>query len=183
MRILLCISGASLVNLGLKLIPHIKKENELFVVLSKNAKIVLEKENNQILNENNYKDVKFFDDDNIFEGPASGSFKIDKTIIAPCSINTLAKIHSGICDTLITRAAAVALKERKKLILCVREMPFSTISLKQMYELSSQGVSISPPVLGSYAGFKNILEIENFILGKWLDLLDIKNEIYKRWKI
>ena len=100
-----------------------------------------------------------------------------------CSINTLAKIHSGICDTLITRAAAVALKERKKLILCVREMPFSTISLKQMYELSSQGVIISPPVLGSYAGFENILEIENFILGKWLDLLDIKNEIYKRWEI
>lgn len=183
MRILLCITGASLVNLGLKLIPLISKKNELFVILSKNAKVVIKKENSQIFSEKNYKNVKFFDDENIYEGPASGSFKIDKTIIAPCSINSLAKIHSGICDTLITRAAAVSLKEKKPLILCVREMPLSSISLKQMYELSLLGTIIAPPVLGSYAGFKSVNEIENFILGKWLDLLEIKNEIYKRWEI
>lgn len=181
MRILLCITGASLVNLGLKLIPHISKENELFVIISKNAKLVLKKENGIKFDEKLYPNTTFFNDDEIYKAPASGSFGIDKTIIAPCSINTLAKIHSGICDTLITRAAAVSLKEQKKLILSVREMPLSTISLKQMYELSSYGVIIAPPILGSYAGFKSVNEIENFILGKWLDLLEIKNEIYKRW--
>ncbi|MSN96828.1 UbiX family flavin prenyltransferase [Campylobacter sp. FMV-PI01] len=181
MKILLCITGASLVNLGLKMITHLENECDLFVILSKNAKIVLEKENSFKFNINSYKNTIFFNDDEIYQAPASGSFGIDKTIIAPCSINTLAKISNGISDTLITRAAAVSLKEQKKLILGVREMPFSAISLEQMSKLSNLGVVISPPILGSYAGFKSVEEIENFIIGKWLDLLEIKHNLYKKW--
>lgn len=134
------------------------------------------------LNDINYKNITFFDNQNISASIASGSFGIDKTIITPCSINTLAKISNGISDTLLTRAAAVALKERKPLILGIREMPLSTISLRQMAELSALGVVIAPPIVGLYSSDKSIDDIYNFIVGKWLDLLGIENKIYKRWQ-
>ena len=121
------------------------------------------------------------DDSDLAAAPSSGSFGIDATIVAPCSINTLAKIHAGFADTLITRAAAVALKERKRLVLGVREMPFSTLSLEHAAKLSALGAVIAPPVLGYYSAQNSLEDMENFIIGKWLDLLDIKHRIYQRW--
>ena len=121
------------------------------------------------------------DDPDLAAAPSSGSFGIDATIVAPCSINTLAKIHAGFADTLITRAAAVALKERKKLVLGVREMPFSTLALEHAAKLSALGAVIAPPVLGYYSAQNSLEDMENFIIGKWLDLLGLKHQIYKRW--
>lgn len=192
-KILVAISGASGVNLGVKLANEIAKTSECHVIISHNAKLVLSKEEEISLEDNNksseifqiYKNLKntakIYDDSDISASLASGSFGIKASIIAPCSINTLAKIHAGFADTLITRAAAVALKERRKLILGVREMPFSTIALEQMARLSSMGVIIAPPVLGYYADIKSVEDMENFIIGKWLDALGIENQIYKRW--
>ena len=125
--------------------------------------------------------TQFLDDENLAAGVASGSFGINATIIAPCSLNTLAKIKRGIADTLMTRSAAVALKERKKLILGVREMPFSTLALKQMAKLSKMGVIIAPPVLASYTNATNLDELRHFIIGKWLDLLEIPHDLYQKW--
>ena len=121
------------------------------------------------------------DDSDLAAAPSSGSFGIDATIVAPCSINTLAKIHAGFADMLITRAAAVALKERKRLILGVREMPFSTLALEHAAKLSALGAVIAPPVLGYYSGQNSLEDMENFIIGKWLDLLGLEHQIYKRW--
>ena len=121
------------------------------------------------------------DDSDLAAAPSSGSFGIDATIVAPCSINTLAKIHAGFADTLITRAAAVALKERKRLVLGVREMPFSTLALEHAAKLSTLGAVIAPPVLGYYSGQSSLKDMENFIIGKWLDLLGLEHQIYKRW--
>ncbi|MFC2572079.1 MAG: UbiX family flavin prenyltransferase [Campylobacter sp.] len=121
------------------------------------------------------------DDSGLAAAPSSGSFGINATIVAPCSINTLAKIYAGFADTLITRAAAVALKERKRLVLGVREMPFSTLALEHAAKLSALGAVIAPPVLGYYSGQNSLEDMENFIIGKWLDLLDIKHRIYQRW--
>ena len=121
------------------------------------------------------------DDSDLAAAPSSGSFGIDATIVAPCSINTLAKIHAGFADTLITRAAAVALKERKRLVLGVREMPFSTLALEHAAKLSALGAVIAPPVLGYYSGQNSLEDMENFIIGKWLDLLGLEHQIYKRW--
>ncbi|QKF92223.1 UbiX family flavin prenyltransferase [Campylobacter sp. CCUG 57310] len=192
-KILVAISGASGVNLGVKLANEIAKTSECHVIISHNAKLVLSKEEEILLEDNNksselyqiYKNLKntakIYDDSDISASLASGSFGIKASIIAPCSINTLAKIHAGFADTLITRAAAVALKERRKLILGVREMPFSTLALEQMARLSSMGVIIAPPVLGYYADIKSVEDMENFIIGKWLDALGIENQIYKRW--
>ena len=121
------------------------------------------------------------DNSDLAAAPSSGSFGIDVTIVAPCSINTLAKIHAGFANTLITRAAAVALKERKRLVLGVREMPFSTLALEHAAKLSALGAVIAPPVLGYYSGQNSLEDMENFIIGKWLDLLGLEHQIYKRW--
>ena len=127
------------------------------------------------------KKTQFLDDENLAASVASGSFGINATIIAPCSLNTLAKIKHGFADTLITRGAAVALKERKKLILCVREMPFSTLALKQMTKLSKMGAIIAAPVYASYFKAQNLSDLQNFIIGKWLDLLEIPHDLYQKW--
>ena len=151
---------------------------------SQNSQLLLS--NNEILalckKKFNLKKTHFFDDENLAAAVSSGSFGIDKTIIAPCSLNTLAKIKAGFADTLILRAAAVALKERKTLVLGVREMPFSTLALKQMTRLSKMGVIIAPPVFASYFKAENLDDLRNFIVGKWLDLLGIEHELYKRWR-
>ena len=122
-----------------------------------------------------------YGDSDLAAAPSSGSFGTCAVIVAPCSINTLAKIHAGFADTLITRAAAVALKERKRLILGVREMPFSTLALEHAAKLSALGAVIAPPVLGYYSAQNSLEDMENFIIGKWLDLLGLKHQIYKRW--
>ncbi len=169
-KVLVCISGASGASLGLKLYNLIPSEYERYLVLSKNAKIVLEKEENIFL------------DDDIAAAPASGSFGIDITFVVPTSMNTLAKIALGIADNLITRAALVAIKEKKKLILAPREMPFSEIHLEHMLKLSRlQNVFIAPPIIAYYNKPKTIEDIEMFLIGKWLDLAGIKNNYYKRW--
>lgn len=189
MKILVCITGASYAKIGLELLKLIPSNHEIYAIISENAKRVLSAENGisadtldkitQNLSLN--KGINFIKNSNISANVASGSFGIDSTIIAPCSINSLAKISTGISDSLILRAAAVALKERKKLILGVREMPFSAISLKQMNELSLLGAVVAPPILGGYSG-ENLDQIERLIIGKWLDLCGIKHEIYTRWQ-
>lgn len=185
MKILLGISGSSSVHLGLKLLENLEKKAKVFCIITEGAKISFEAENKKKLDKickERFKKVVFFEDNNLKAPVSSGSFGIKKTIIAPCSLSTLAKIHAGISDTLLTRACAVALKEQKKLILGVREMPFSFLNLKQMTKLSLQGVCIAPPIYASYSGVKNLEDLENFIVGKWLDLLKIKHNLFKKWK-
>jgi len=171
MKILVCISGASGVNLGLKLYNLIPPEHERYLCVSENAKTVFEKEENIYLNSD------------ISAPPASGSFGIDVTFIVPCSMNTLAKIALGIADNLITRSAQVAIKEKKKLIIAPREMPFSEIYLSHMLTLSRlQNVIIAPPVFGYYSNPESIDDIEKFLIGKWFDLAGIENRLFKRWE-
>ncbi|MBK1971985.1 UbiX family flavin prenyltransferase [Campylobacter sp. TTU_617] len=186
MKILLGISGSSSVNLGLKLLKHLEKEKiETFCIISNGAKLSFYNENHKdlkLLCKEEFKKTIFFENDDLSAAVSSGSFKINQTIIAPCSISTLAKIHSGFADTLLTRACAVALKERKKLILAVREMPFSTLNLEHMAKLSMLGVIIAPPIYATYSKIKSLEDLDNFIIGKWLDLLDIEHNLYKRWE-
>lgn len=182
MKILVCISGASGVNLGIKLLLSMPKTLETFAILSKSAKNVLRLENGVVFHEKSFKNITFLDNENLAAPVSSGSFGIKKTIIAPCSINTLGKISSGISDTLITRAAAVAIKEQKQLILGIREMPLSHIILNQLSMLSSIGVSIAPPIYANYANIKTLDDLENFFVGKWLDIMDLEHNLYKKWE-
>ncbi len=172
MKIVIAITGASGANLGVKFIKKLPKEYEKFVIISENAKVVLQKENN----------IEILNDKEISASISSGSFKTDAMCIIPCSMNTLAKISYGIADNLTTRTASVMIKERRKLLLAPREMPYSTIALENMLKLSSLGVIIAPPVAGFYSNPKTIEEMENFFIGKWFDLLGIENNLFKRWE-
>ncbi|MBN2869599.1 MAG: UbiX family flavin prenyltransferase [Campylobacterales bacterium] len=171
MKIVVGISGASGAALGIKTLRALPESVQKHLILSEHAQIVLEKEENLTVHRN----------DEIWASVASGSYGADAMIITPCSMNTLAKIACGIADNLITRAAAVMIKERRTLVLAPREIPFSPIALENMHKLSMLGVIIAPPVL-AYYGEQNTLEaMENFMIGKWFDLLGIDNNLYKRW--
>ncbi len=173
MKIVVATSGASGVNLGLKTLELLPKEIEKHFIMSDNSQTVLSKE---------MSNVTLHDNSNIGASIASGSFGVDAMIITPCSMNTLAKIACGISDNLITRAAAVMIKEQKKLILAPREMPFSAIALENMQKLATLGIIIAPPVMAYYSEQQRLDEMENFIIGKWFDLLGIENNLYKRWE-
>jgi flavin prenyltransferase len=171
-RLIIGISGASGVGLGLKVIEALPQEIEKYIIISDHAKVVLHKEENQFLLSN----------DDIGAITASGSFKTDGMLIVPCSMNTLAKIAYGIADNLLTRSASVMLKEKRPLLLAPREMPFSSIALENMLKLSTYGVHIAPPILGYYADIHSLDDMENFLIGKWFDLLGIEHTLFKRWE-
>ena len=172
LKIVVASSGASGVNLGVKAVKLLPKEIEKHFIMTKNSQIVLDKEMG----------ITLHDNDDISASISSGSFGVDAMIIAPCSMNTLAKIACGIADNLVTRCASVMIKEHKKLILAPREMPFSAIALENMHKLAALGVIIAPPVMAYYSEQQTLDEMENFIIGKWFDLLGIENNLYKRWE-
>jgi len=172
MKLIIATSGASGVNLGVKALKLLPKEVDKHFIMTKNSKIVLDKEQNLTLHV----------DEDISASIASGSFGTDAMLIAPCSMNTLAKIACGISDNLVTRCASVMIKEHKKLILAPREMPFSAIALENMQKLATLGVIIAPPVMAYYSEQQTLDEMENFMIGKWFDLLGIENNLYKRWE-
>ena len=184
MKITVAISGASGSILGINFIKQIPKNIEVFAVFSKSAKKALKLENNISTDEifKEFKNVTIFKDSNIGASIASGSFKVDKMIILPCSQNTLAKCAVGISDSLITRAFTVMLKEKREIIIAPREMPLNTIALKNMLTLSKLGVTIAPPILGYYSNQQSLEDMEKFLIGKWFDLLKIENNLYKRWE-
>lgn len=172
-KIVVAVSGASGVNMGIKVLELLPSSVEKHFIMSQNAKTVLAKE---------MKGIFVHDNEDISASIASGSFGVDAMIIVPCSMNTLAKISCGIADNLTTRCASVMIKEQKKLILAPREMPFSPIALENMHKLSSLGIIIAPPVMAYYSEQQTLNEMENFVIGKWFDLLEIENSLYKRWQ-
>ncbi|RUM73382.1 MAG: 3-octaprenyl-4-hydroxybenzoate carboxy-lyase [Sulfurovum sp.] len=173
MKLVVAITGASGIELGKKFIAYLPDGIDAHVIVSDNALTVESFENKQITLHNA---------DNIAASISSGSFRVDATAIIPCSMNTLAKIACGISDNLITRVAAVALKEQRKLLLAPRELPFSAITLENMLKLSRLGVIIAPPVMGYYAQADSLEDMERFLIGKWYDALGIDNDLYTRWK-
>ena len=206
MKIIVGISGASSVHLGIRVANEILAAgHEVCAIISDGARVTFKSEkaweylgNSRIPNENlgnsripneNFLQIEEFLDEkidiqsNMWDGAASGSSGYESMIIAPCSSNTLAKVAAGICDNLLLRAAAVMLKEQRKLIIAPREMPFSPLSIKHMSELSGLGVMFAPPMIAHYSKPLSLNDAENFIIGKWLDCLNIKNNLFKRWKI
>jgi len=184
LKLTVAVSGASGVNLAIKFILNLPKDIETFLVFSKSAQKALKLENGLKIKNifKKTKNITILKDKDIGACIASGSFKIDKMIIIPCSQNTLAKCSVGIADSLITRAFSVMLKENKEIIIAPRELPFNNISLKNMLKLSKLGVIIAPPILGYYSDQQSLQDMENFLIGKWFDLLNIEHSLYKRWK-
>ncbi|MEM7562470.1 MAG: flavin prenyltransferase UbiX [Pseudomonadota bacterium] len=113
--------------------------------------------------------------------PASGSSVADAMVVCPCTMGSLASIAIGSSDNLIHRAADVAIKERKTLILVPRETPFSSIHLENMLKLSQIGVVILPPNPGFYQGVSSVADLVDFVVARILDQLGIENNLSPRW--
>ena len=112
---------------------------------------------------------------------ASGSAKVDAYVICPCSMGTLGTIASGAMQNLIHRAASVALKEERKLVLVPRETPLSAIHLENMLTLKRAGATILFAAPGFYHGAETVDDLVDFVVGRCLDLLGLENALVKRW--
>lgn len=184
-RYIVGITGASGSIYGVRLIEElIKKDNEIYLVITNNGIKVLEYEL-EINFEEWLRDIKESSGnlnlcgiDDMFSSIASGSFKTDGMIIAPCSMGTLSKISNGISDNLLVRAADVMIKEKRKLILIPRETPLSSIHLQNMLFLSNLNVLIIPPMPAFYEKPKTIEELVNFTVGRILSSLNVDNNLY-----
>jgi 4-hydroxy-3-polyprenylbenzoate decarboxylase len=113
---------------------------------------------------------------------ASGSYPVDGMVVAPCSIHSMAAIAAGVSDNLLVRAADVCLKERRKLILMVRETPLHLGHLETMAALARIGAIIAPPVPAFYHKPETVLDIVDHTVGRVLDLLGLPDEQARRWQ-
>lgn len=125
--------------------------------------------------------IRIFRNTDLFAPIASGTSVPDAMIVIPCSMGTLGRIAGGLSSNLLERAADVTLKERKKLILAVRESPLHTIHLQNMTKLSKLGAFITPLMPGFYNHPSSIDDIVDFMVGKILDQLEISHKLYKKW--
>jgi len=113
---------------------------------------------------------------------ASGSYKTDGMIVAPCSMKTLAAIATGLADNLVSRAADVVLKERRRLVLMVRETPLNLAHLRNMTTVTEMGGIVYPPVPSFYAKPESLEAMVNQTVGRVLDLFDIESGLVRRWQ-
>ena len=179
-KIVIAITGASgSIYAKLLLDTLVLIENiEVGILLSDNAKTVWKTE----LENEDYKKYPFtFYDKTNFNAPfASGSAKYDTMVVVPCSMGTLGRIAHGISNDLLTRAADVILKERRKLILVARETPYSLIHINNMKTVTEAGGIICPATPSFYSQPKTIEEVPKTVVDRVLDLMNLENESY-RW--
>lgn len=182
-KLIVAISGASGAIYGVRLLEALKNSQiETHLIISKAGKITLAQETNLSVSEvEKLADFSYKYED-IGAVISSGSFKTDGMIIAPCSMKTMAEIATGVTSNLISRAADVILKERRKLVLAVRETPFHLGHLRNMTQLTEMGAIIAPPLPAFYQQPKTIDDIVNHSTGRLLDLFDIECDMVKRWQ-
>ncbi len=185
MRIVVGISGASGVVLAVKLVRELYNRSiDVFTIVTENALRVFKHEcGSGVRDIARYSKALYREYD--MDAPiSSSSFIINGMVIIPCSMNTIAKLAYGIIDNLLLRAADNQIRLKKPLILVPRETPLSRIHLRNLYRLSRiESIYILPPVLTYYHRPKTLEDMENFIIGKILDIFNIKHELYRRWGV
>ncbi len=182
-KIIVGISGASGICYGVRLLELLHQADmETHLVMSRSAKVTLGYEMDMKVAEVQALADHVHAPDDIGAAIASGSVKTLGMMIVPCSIRTMSEIATGVTSTLLTRAADVILKERRKLVMMVRETPLHTGHLRTMTALSEMGAIIAPPVPAMYARPATIEDMIDHTLGRLLDLFDIDNIQVRRWK-
>ncbi|AFV05194.1 3-polyprenyl-4-hydroxybenzoate carboxy-lyase UbiX [Dehalobacter sp. CF] len=183
MKILLAMTGATGVIYGVRLLEVLKEtEHRVSLIMSGWAKETLSLETDYSVDYIQSLADTVYDNNDLAAAVASGSYGIDATIVAPCSMKTLSAIANGYSDNLIVRASDVALKERRPLFLMVRETPLSSIHLKNMTTVTEAGGILIPPMPAFYHRPKTIDDIVNQSVGKVLDLLKIPHNLFERWR-
>jgi len=182
-RLIVGISGASGIVYGIRLLQLLRNTPvETHLVMTRAAEIALAHETDCKAAElRALADVAYRIDD-IGAALSSGSFRTAGMIVAPCSIRSMSEIASGVTTTLLTRAADVTLKERRRLVLMVRETPLHTGHLRTMLALSEMGAIVAPPVPAFYAVPASIAEMVDQTVGRVLDLFDIDVGTVRRWR-
>ena len=182
-RLVLAITGATGSIYGVRLLQEMRRAQTLEThvvvsragVLSATAELGVGRHELEALGDFSYSDR------DIGARLASGSFKTDGMIIAPCSMKTLAAIATGLTDNLVTRAADVTLKERRRLVLLVRETPLHLVHLRNMLTVTEMGGVIFPPVPAFYAKPESVDALVDQTVGRVLDLFAIDSPLVRRW--
>ena len=183
MKYFISIGGASGSIYGIRLLQELNKTgHEVHLVISETAKKIINHETRYTYNAIKKKAVVVYDNDDLYAGPASGSFPLDGMIVIPCSMKTLSEIANGCGDTLTSRAASCCLKEGRKLVLVVRETPLDVPGIRNMLAAKESGAIILPAMPAFYHQPKNIEELVDFIVGKVFDQLGLQHTLFKRWK-
>lgn len=184
MKLVVAITGASGAIYGIELLKILRDfpQIETHLIISKSAAITIAHETQYKISEVKTLADHYYNIENIAACLASGSFKVDGMVIAPCSVKTMAAVAAGFCDNLITRTADVMLKERKKLVLMLRETPLNLIHIRNIALVTEAGGIIYPPVPAFYSNPKTIDELVNHSLYRVLDLFDIDVKDAKRWQ-
>lgn len=185
-RFVLCITGASGSVYGYRLLEELSKEGQVDAVVSKAGITVLREEMGKDLKglRDEFPKVNFYGEAELTAPIASGSTltKYKAVLVAPCSMSTLSSVANGVNINLIHRVCEVALKERVKLVMLVREMPYSRVHLENMLKATDAGAIVVPASPGFYHRPKTLEDVINFVVGKVLDLIGVEHQLYERWK-
>lgn len=181
-RLIVGISGASGVIYGVRLLQLLRNAGvETHLVMSKAAEVTLAYETDLKIGDVKALAYATHSIDDMAASISSGSFRTMGMIVAPCSMRSMSEIASGVTTTLLTRAADVTLKDRRRLILMIRETPLHTGHLRTMTALSEMGAIIAPPVPAFYAKPGSLDDMVDHTVGRALDLFDIDVGIVRRW--
>ena len=181
-RIVVAITGASGVIYGVRLLEVLKSQGiESHLILSEQGRKVISLETTFTVDRVEALAHTVHNPTDLTAPLSSGSFPVDAMVVLPCSMKTLSAIANSHADNLITRATDVALKERRRLILSVRETPLHLGHLRLMTNVTEMGAIILPPIPGFYHGPTTVEEIIDHTVGKVCDLLEVEHELYRRW--
>lgn len=182
-RLIVGISGASGIVFGLRMLETLKKlDIETHLIVSKAAEMTLVYETDMKPKDLRELATEYHPMSDIGANISSGSYKTLGMVIVPCSVRTMSEICTGVTGSLMSRAADVVLKDRRRLVLAVRETPLHTGHLRTMLQLSEMGAVICPVVPAFYNKPETLDDIINHTVGRLLDLFDIDTGSVRRWK-
>jgi 4-hydroxy-3-polyprenylbenzoate decarboxylase len=184
LRLILGISGASGAIYGLRLLERLQNNSnaETHLILTRSGERTIYLETGKMAADVRKLAHFSYPLEDIGSRLASGSYPIDAMVIAPCSIHTMSAIAGGISSNLMIRAADVTLKERRRLVLLVRETPLHTGHLRNMTALSEMGAVIAPPVPAFYHNPQTVLDIVDYTVDRVLDLVGVSDPNVRRWE-
>lgn len=183
MKFVVGITGASGSVYGLRLIEVLRQAgHEVYGVVTDSGWKVLDYECEMKKADLKQCINQLFENSDISAAIASGSFRVDAMVVAPCSMKTVASIAGGVSDNLLTRAADVTLKEGRPLLLVPRETPMHAIHLENMLKLARLGVKILPACPGFYHRPRTLEALVDMLVGKICDALSVEHQLFQRWQ-
>jgi 4-hydroxy-3-polyprenylbenzoate decarboxylase len=184
MLLVIGITGASGAIYGVRLLEVLSehKDIETHLIISQAGEINIKYETGRTLEQVKALADVCYDINDIAAGLSSGSFRRDGMVIAPCSMKTVSALANSYADNLMARAGDITLKERKKLVLLVRETPLHLGHLRNMVKLTEMGAIVFPPVPAFYHKPKTVQDLVDYTVGRVLDLFDIEHDLLPRWQ-